>query len=315
MKILLNLMGPWTMFRGLTVFALAWLLAGSVVLAEPLTEDTILSFNIRYGTANDGANSWLHRRDLVQQTIASYGPAIFGVQECLGEQAAQLRRAFPGYQFTGAGRNDGKQSGEMCAVFVDRTRYEVLDQGVFWLSETPDVPGSKGWDAALPRIATWVELQDLRDEARTLFVFNVHFDHVGSLAREKSAALLRLRLATIASGRPVILMGDFNDPAGGGTPSYRALTVGNQDDGLILHDTWSQASREQRMRGEGTFHGFSGEATRGRIDWILTSPHLAVIDAGIDRGQRNGKYPSDHFAVWAKLQIETAPAALNDKAP
>jgi len=269
---------------------------------EPI-DTTVMSFNIRYGAANDGANSWPHRRELVRRTIASHQPAIFGVQECLWDQAVELRQQFPDYRFTGAGRNDGEQAGEMCALFVSRSRYRVLDQGVFWLSQTPDVPGSKGWDAALPRITTWVKLQDLRCVPETLFVFNTHFDHAGSYARQESAKLLRDRLARIAGEAPVILMGDFNDPAGDPTPSYGVLVGGDKRNGLLLYDTWSQASREQRMQGEGTFHGFSGEAIRGRIDWILTSGGLPVIDAGIDRLGYDGRYPSDHFPVWATLRL------------
>jgi endonuclease/exonuclease/phosphatase family metal-dependent hydrolase len=191
----------------------------------------------------------------------------------------------------------------MCAIFTRNDRYQVLEHGTFWLSETPDVIGSKGWDAALPRIATWVKLHDRRCDPDTLFVFNVHFDHMGSLAREKSAELLRERMATIAQAQPVILMGDFNDPAVMESPSYRVLTVEEKHTGLTLRDTWSLASRDQRMQGEGTFHGFNGEATRGRIDWILVTDDFQGVDAGIDRMQDNGRYPSDHFPVWATFRL------------
>jgi len=305
-----NMMRPWTAVRDRCALAVVLLLIWSAAIAGPaadepdrFVETTVMSFNIRCSAANDGANGWSHRRDLVQQTIASRAPAIFGVQECLWDQAEYLRQQFPGYQFTGAGRDDGERAGEMCAVFVDRDRFQVLDQGVFWLSPTPEVAGSKGWDAALPRITTWIKLHDRQCEPETLFVFNTHFDHVGRLARERSAALLRSRLALIAGEQPVILMGDFNDPAGGATPSYASLIDGNGRDGPVLRDTWSQASREQRMQGESTFHGFSGEATRGRIDWILSTGDLPVVDAGIDRRHDNGRYPSDHFPVWTTFSM------------
>ena len=292
------------------ILALAVLVVFSASLAGPQSEEpvdtTVMSFNIRYAGANDGINSWPNRRDLVLQAIDNHRPAIFGVQECLWNQGVELREAFAEYRMTGAGRDDGAQKGEMCAIFTRKDRFRVLDQGIFWLSETPDAVGSRGWDAALPRIASWVKLQDRWCDPESFFVFNTHFDHMGSLAREKSAELLRERIATIARGLPVILMGDFNDPAIIESGSYRILTAEEKQVGLTLRDTWSLASRDQRMQGEGTFHGFSGEATRGRIDWILTTGDFQGIDAGIERLQDNGRYPSDHFPVWATFRLERA---------
>jgi endonuclease/exonuclease/phosphatase family metal-dependent hydrolase len=289
-----------------TIFTLSLMLgilpvsvpAGESAATQPEGVDTtLLSFNIRYGRADDGADSWPYRRDRVCATIAAHAPAIFGVQECLWEQGEVLRDAFPGYDFTGVGRDDGLRAGEMCAVFTDRARYEVLDSGVFWLSETPDIVGSRGWDAALHRIASWVELRDKVCRPETLFVFNTHFDHVGIEARRRSAELLAERIADLAGGHPVILMGDFNADADG-SPPHDILAGGD------LHDTWACASREERQRGSGTFHGFTGETRRGRIDWILTTPDLPCHDAGLDRSSHEGRYPSDHYPVWARVRQE-----------
>jgi endonuclease/exonuclease/phosphatase family metal-dependent hydrolase len=266
-----------------------------------------MSFNIRYGAADDGANSWTFRRDLVFQAISLHQPAIFGVQECLWDQGVELGAAFPDYRMAGVGRDDGNMVGEMCAIFTRNDRYKVIEQGFFWLSETPEVVGSKGWDAALPRIASWVCLQGRSCDPDTLFVFNTHFDHVGALAREKSSRLLRIRMASIAGCHPVILMGDFNDPASPGSLSYRELTSDDGETGLVLRDTWFHASREQRMLGEGTFHGFSGKTSRGRIDWILATDHFQGVDAGIERLQDNKRYPSDHYPIWVTFRLERRP--------
>jgi endonuclease/exonuclease/phosphatase family metal-dependent hydrolase len=195
------------------VFAmiLTVLVAGPMIAAdapgdEP-KETTVMSFNIRYGAADDGDNSWTYRRDLVFQTIAGHEPAIFGVQECLWFQGEELKEVFPDYRMTGVGRDDGEQEGEMCAIFTLTDRYQLLAHGTFWLSETPEVIASKGWDAALPRIATWVRLYDRWCEPDTLFVFNAHFDHVGKLAREKSTTLLRSRMPASATVLPARLGG------------------------------------------------------------------------------------------------------------
>ncbi|MBD3869725.1 MAG: endonuclease/exonuclease/phosphatase family protein, partial [Acidobacteria bacterium] len=286
----------------LAVLAAVSAAAGPAISAES-TDTTILSFNIRYGRADDGPDSWPYRREQVCATIAAHAPAVFGVQECLPEQAEVLREAFPGYDFTGVGRDDGRQEGEMCAIFTDRSRYEVLDTGVFWLSETPEVVGSRSWDAALHRIASWVKLRDKTCLPEIVFVFNTHFDHVGVESRRQSALLLKERIAAITGEHPAILMGDFNADAEG-SPPHDVLA------GEGLRDSWVCASREQVEKGPGTFQGFTGETARGRIDWILTTPDLPCLDAGIDRISYEGRYPSDHYPVWAVVRQEKKPTEL-----
>ena len=124
----------------------------------------VMCFNLRYGTADDGDNRWECRKDLIPRAIRSFDPDLLGVQEALRFQADELRAALPDYGFVGAGRDDGRDAGEFCAIFFRRSRFEQLDAGHFWLSESPDRPGSKGWDADLPRVVSWVRLRDLLDE-------------------------------------------------------------------------------------------------------------------------------------------------------
>jgi len=298
-----------------------WLVRGSVgvllavgcaLAAEPVPT-TVMSFNIRYGTADDGPDSWEHRRYLVRLAIREHDPFIFGVQECLWDQGVELDRAFGGYRITGVGRDDGVRRGEMCLIFTRRDRYRVLDQGYFWLGETPEVPGSKGWDVACPRIVTWVKLRDRWCDPDTFYCFNTHLDHAGAEARRLGAELLQRRMAEIAGGLPIILLGDFNAPAAADSPPYRLLAEEGWRADVPLHDTWHAAASEQRRRGGGTFHGFTGEATRGRIDWILASREFAVIDAGLSRFQKDGRYPSDHFPVWATFHQERHPPLPGDE--
>ncbi len=301
----------------LRITAVALLLTATLALAAPAgdkpVDTTVMSFNIRYAGANDGDISWDHRRYLVRRAIRDHKPAIFGVQECLWDQGVELNEAFYGYRITGVGRDDGVQAGEMCLIFTRHDRYHLLDQGFFWLSETPDVPGSKGWDAACPRIVTWVKLRDRWCNPDTIFVFNTHMDHVGEEARREGALLLQKRMAMLAGEYPVILMGDFNAPTTSDSPPYRILAEDGYLADMALRDSWFFASREQRMQGEGTFHGFTGKAGRGRIDWILTSAVFEGIDAGIERIQKDGRYPSDHFPVWATFRLKRHPPMPGDE--
>src|SRR5687768_1547994 len=143
----------------------------------------VMSFNIRYGTAPDGENHWSKRKDFLVETIQAFDPDLLGTQETLADQRDFLAAKLPGHESFAAGRDDGRDRGEMAALFFRKDRYQKLDGGHFWLSDSPDKPGSKGWDAALPRIATWVKLKDRLDAAAPpVFFLNTHFDHRGTEA-------------------------------------------------------------------------------------------------------------------------------------
>jgi len=259
-------------------------------------EIRVMSFNIRYGTANDGENRWENRRDFLIETIRKFDPDLLGTQETLGFQRDFIAAQLEGYEKFGVGRDDGVETGEMTALFFRKSRFEKLDGGHFWLSEKPDTPGSKSWDTSLTRMASWVRLRDKRrPSARSVVFINTHFDHRGTQARLESARLLRARSAEWSRANSVILTGDFN--AGAGSPPYQALF----DSGSPLIDTW-RALNPTAGSNEGTFSGFKADSTSGpRIDWIAVSKDWKIVSATIDRTVRDGRTPSDHFPVTAVL--------------
>jgi len=253
----------------------------------------VMSFNIRYGTANDGENSWPSRRELVLETVARFRPDLLGVQEALPFQASYVAENLPGMRYFGRGRQADEAQGEQCGVLYREERFELLGSGHFWLSETPDVPGSQSWDSSLPRMATWVLLEDRTARGRTLLFVNTHFDHRGSEARLNSASIIGDWVAE-QRATSVIVTGDFN--CGEGSPPY-SLLVTNE-----LRDTY-RALYAERGENEGTFNGFKGTKSGARIDWILASPNLRVLEATLDDHHAPGeRYPSDHFPVSAVLE-------------
>lgn len=259
----------------------------------------VVSSNVRYSAAKDGVNAWSARRELLIGVIRKLRPDLWGVQEALVDQQGDFVRAFPEYGVVGVGREDGKEKGEFASVFYLRDRFELISSGTFWLSERPEEVGSVGWDAALTRICTWVKLRD--KAARRVVVYaNTHFDHQGEQARVKSAELLRKKLAELAEGSAaVILTGDFNSSPGAG--AYGAL-VGDAG-GLVDSYREVHPAAEAGKAGEGSFHAFKGGKDGERIDWVLHSPAMRALDAGIDRtAGEHGVWPSDHYPVWAELQ-------------
>jgi len=272
-------------------------LAQPAVAADPLR---VMTFNIRYGTANDGENHWDKRKEFLIDTIKTFDPDLLGTQETLGFQRDYLAEQLPGYGVLGVGRDDGKEQGEMMALYYKLARLEKLADGHFWLSDTPDTVGSKSWDSSLPRMVTWVRLQDRKNPAAPQILFvNTHFDHRGPTARLESARLIRQRIESLAAGASIILTGDFN--SGEGSPPYKALFAESDGKPSPVIDCYRTAHPE-RAPNEGTATPFDPKKTSGsRIDWIAASRDWKILSAQIDRTERNGRIPSDHFPVTAVL--------------
>ncbi len=267
------------------------LLAGPLAAQAPVR---VLSFNIRYGTANDGDHAWPNRRNHVVTVIRDHAPHLIGLQEALDFQLTELGAALPQYQRFGVGRDDGKAAGEYAAILVDTLRFRVLTNGTFWFSDTPEVPGSKHWGNGITRIASWIRVVD-RATSDTIRVYNNHWDHISQPSREQSAAMVLQRIATDGSPRDAIVVtGDFN--ADEENPAARAMISSTR---APLRDAFRVIHPNATVFG--TFNGFGGDSTRGKIDYILTDPGWQVHDAGIDRRRFGALWPSDHFAVWATL--------------
>jgi endonuclease/exonuclease/phosphatase family metal-dependent hydrolase len=275
------------------------LLVGLFSLAPAQAQTRVMSFNIRYGTASDGANHWDKRKEWLVETIQAFKPDLLGTQETLGFQREFIAAKLPEYTAFGVGREDGKEKGEQTALFYRSDRFEKLADGHFWLSETPEVVGSRGWDAALPRMVSWVKLKDRQQPAaRALLFANTHFDHQGNAARANSATLIRTQLSTLGTDCDIVLTGDFN--ADEGSQPYQNL-FSAQPNLLQLTDTFRSANPQKGER-EGTFSGFKADNNRGaRIDWIATSGSFSIVEAAIDQTSKDGRTPSDHLPVTAVL--------------
>ena len=260
----------------------------------------VMSFNIRYGTANDGANSWPFRRDLVFAVIRADRPDLLGAQEALRGQLDEIGAALPGYEEIGVGRDDGRTAGEYSAILFRQERFRSLESGTFWFSDTPDVPGSMSWGNRITRIATWARLRDLATGG-AIVVYNLHLDHESQPSRERSAELLATRLAAHA-GERVIVMGDFN--SGEMNPAYRFLVGAGEPTAAAasprLRDTYRALHPADSL--VGTFNGFTGAESGDKIDHILVSNGWTILDASIVRTSAAGRYPSDHFPVTAVLR-------------
>lgn len=260
----------------------------------------VMSFNIRYGSADDGENHWKHRRELLFQTIQASDPDLLCLQEVLAFQARELCNALPDYDFVGVGRDDGVAEGEFVPIMYRKRLFDLADCGYVWLNEGMDRPGVRSWDAACPRMLTWVRLRFKSNPLNAIYVINTHFDHVGRRARLESAKIVR-RLTDTLAAKPVIVAGDFN--CGPGSPPYQVLT-GDRGNLAELNDAYAALGYHEA--GAGTFNAFRGDRSGRRIDWILSNRRFEVLETEIDRREFGGRYPSDHFPVTATLRLRPA---------
>ena len=258
------------------------------------TSLSVMTFYMRYDNPEDGQNNWRFRRERIAGVIKAQEVDVLGTQELLSNQFNDLSGLLTGYQGVGVGRLDGAESGEYCAVFFRKDRFTLLDSGTFWLSETPEVVGSLGWDGACERIATWVVLRD-RD-GRELFFIDTHLDHVGQVARDEGVSLLMKRIETLSGGRPVILTGDFNSEPGSSVVAHV------QKDG-VLRD--AKAIAAQRSGTDWSFSDFGQipEAERPLLDYIFVSGDIEAVRYEVLPDIFDGGYVSDHAPVMAVVKI------------
>ena len=242
----------------------------------------IMTFNIRYDIHHDGPNCWEYRRERVLDLVRSQKADIIGFQEALPHQRADLEAGLPQYQMVGQGR-DHDGTGEECTLAFTR-EFSLQDSGTFWLSPTPDRPGSIGWDAMLTRICSWARVS-IRGQQLT--VYNAHFDHHGSEAPAHSAQMIIDRLAHLS--HPHLLMGDFNS-----RPNSKALSILK----TALRDSFQAIHPHDES---GTYHEY-GAVEPYRIDYLMMSPHWTISDCRI-LSQDQAPYPSDHFPVVGDYRL------------
>lgn len=250
----------------------------------------VMTYNVRYAS-DTPPHDWAARRPVAAALIRHARPDLIGTQELLARQGDDLVQDLPGYRWFGRDRR-GNHADEHMGIVYRTDRLRLVDQGDFWLSDTPDRPGSAAWGADLPRMATWGVFETRDRRPRRFLFLNTHLAHRSQDegARERSARLIVERLPALAQGLPVVVAGDFNaDPS---SPTY-AVMAG------ALTDAWAAAPR--RSGPTGTFHDFTGRPAK-RIDYLFLRgfrPGTVTTDTY----SKDGQYPSDHFPVRTRLRF------------
>lgn len=259
----------------------------------------MMTYNIRFDNPADGVHAWPNRKELVASVIRFHKADIIGVQEALEYQIQDLMELLPGYDWVGVGRNEDG-GGEFSAILYRSSVVAVKAAQTFWLSESPDEPGSKSWDSSLPRIATWAHFVTSSD-GRELFVLNTHFDHRGEQARLESARLIKEQVSKLANGLPVIVMGDLN--ATSEQPPLVLLSDTPLSDGRSLRDGFVHSIVPHHGPAS-TWTGFTKIAADRRIDYIFASEDLPIHYHAILTDKLEDRYPSDHLPVLVEVELK-----------
>ena len=253
----------------------------------------VATFNIRYANPGDTGNMWVDRAPVVANLIRFHDFDAFGIQEGLKNQIDDMSAALPEYSRYGIGRDDGIDAGEHSAIYYKKNKFKLLKSGDFWLSETPAKPG-KGWDATCcNRICSWVRLQSLQTK-KTFYLFNVHFDHQGVVARVESAKLILQKIKEIAGNEPVLFTGDLN----GDRSSEWYQIIANS---TIVKDVHNAV--KYPYENNSSFNSFRTPKGTAVIDHIFMSKQFKAQKWGILTDSYFGKYPSDHFPVMAVVEL------------
>jgi endonuclease/exonuclease/phosphatase family metal-dependent hydrolase len=285
--------------RLVVLFVAALLLGAAPASAQDVQrpdELRVMSFNLRFAS-DTPPNSWPERRPVMRELLRHERPQLLGTQEGLYQQLRDVEADLPDhYDSIGEGR-EGGSAGEAMQIFYDTRRLDPLEYRHYWLSDTPDVIGSKTWGGCCPRMVTWIRFLD-RVTGKQFYAVNTHFEAFDALARRLSAELLLRRAGEeFDPALPVIVTGDFNEAARVGGTVYDLLVT----NGPFL-DTWEEA--EQRSALFATFHGYRPLVPDGdRIDWILTTPGATTSSAEILTFSKHGQFPSDHLPVLADVEL------------
>lgn len=287
------------------MFTLAITLGGIVMSNFAADESAIrvMSFNIRYNNPGDGINAWPNRKDKVADMIGKRHQAdLAGLQEAQRDQIDDLVERLPEYAWFGVGRDDGKDAGEFTPIFYRKDRFDLLEQETFWLSETPDMPGSKSWDTAITRIATWGKFRD-KKSGKEFYYINTHFDHRGNQARTESAKLIVKKIGEIFGETPTVLTGDFNVRET--SDAYEVLAGKQEANGTtsILKDA-RYASKTGHQGPTSTFTNWEEYGPpETKIDFIFVQNGFEVLSHKVLDDRYDNRFPSDHLPVLAEIQF------------
>ena len=282
---------------GVSVASLMILATLTAAGKEPMIELSVMSFNIRYGTADDGGNVWRNRREVAFDMLRRHKPDVIGMQEVLAFQRVELLAALPEYEGWGIGRELFRR-GEQSCILYRKDKLRRLAGGTFWLSETPEKTASMSWGTACTRICTWARFEHIETKGR-FYIFNTHLDHQSGEAQRQGVRLIWQRIEGREHKEPFILTGDFN--AGEGSDPVRFLS-GEADGKRRMVNAFRAI--HPKVKDVRTWHDFRGGTQGGMIDYVLTGPGIEVLDAAIVRDAKGGRYPSDHYPVTARVRIK-----------
>ena len=276
------------------LLSLTALIYGNAATANPVPSVAdgatarIVTFNVR--CTGTGKTSVAYRAPLLCAQLRATDADSIGLQEANLRWMTVLCDRLDGYDYVGVARANGKNLGEFSPIFYKKDKYTVRDSGTFWLSKTPDKPGTKDWGSQNIRICTWVILEN-KETGEAYAHFNTHLDHISGTARAMQMDVLLDKIAVYAEGLPVVLTGDFNDESG--SAMYEKATAVLRDSRLLAPVTEDKA----------TFHNYGGLVLMDKIDFIFVSESVTPLVYHVIDDRIGGDYLSDHYGIYTDVSF------------
>jgi endonuclease/exonuclease/phosphatase family metal-dependent hydrolase len=253
----------------------------------------LISSNIRFDNPSDGVNAWPHRRYLLKETLLKHSPDIIATQEGRFNQLKDFEELLEDFEIVDNHRSWIKER-MYPTFFIRKKAFELIKSEDLWLSETPDIAGSKSFDSAFPRLMTWMKLQPSNSDLNFL-VINTHLDHIKQETRKSQIQVLAQEIKRVWDRNSYLLItGDFNDSPDSEVRKHLEIEFPE------LIDSWKLFHTEE----ETSHHTFNGICDGGsRIDWILVDERVQIKNSILDKNTIGGKYPSDHFPVVCSIEV------------
>lgn len=252
----------------------------------------VMSFNVR--CVDDEEGSIYTRSQIVTAILNQYAPDSFGVQEATPKWLRIIDRELGDkYARVGEGRSPVDMFSEYSCVYYLKDKYNLIDSGTIWLSETPEKKYTKSFDSKHNRIASWAVLEDKQTGVRYTHI-NTHLDHVLESTRVEQAKVLLNKVRELEKDTTVICTGDFNTfetaeaySIMSASMSDSKLTAKSSDTGITFHK-----------------YGTIEEHKDGAIDFIFTTKGTETQMYKIIRDTFKGYYPSDHYPVVSDILVK-----------
>ncbi len=255
----------------------------------------VMTCNVRRkGTEKKEEYRWENRKEALIELFVQKELDIIGLQEPVEEQVDDIAEKLDQYAWVGDPRGTVwiVDSNEFNPIFYNKERFSKEDAGTFYVTKP-------WWNflwatvSYLPRICTWVLLQDL-EQKKCFYVYNTHLDNASDKARKQGLIAIFEAIAKQAKKHPIILLGDLNMEI---TEEFAKLLAEHN-----LKNAQDVAKEKGPSKGTHKLWDENSAQAQEQIDYIFVSDDNFVVEKY--EIITTEKVLSDHRPIMADLELK-----------